>query len=126
MTMTTEERAAAYQALVTLMNLALVNWEVMKGIAFSLSYNGLSRPQIVDFFLTFMVRHERDISERDLDMVGDVNSHLVGQCNTFQIIRLVNDPEDLDALARRVADDMRGWTPPDENRSPDSKDDEAE
>jgi hypothetical protein len=121
--MNAKEQAAAHHALVTLMQAEMVNWDVLKGIAFSLSYHGLSRSQIVEFFWLLMARHERDISERNQDMIGDFNSHLVGQCNTSDIIRLVGDPEDLDDLARRVSDAMNGWTPPTDDRSaPDSKD----
>jgi hypothetical protein len=100
----------------------LVNWDVMKGVAFSLSCNGLTRPEIVEFFWVLMVRHQREISEPNVDMIGDVNAHLVGQCSTSQIIRLVGDPEDLDELARRVSQAMQAWSPPDEHRPPDSTD----
>jgi hypothetical protein len=112
MGMQAETQREVQNALVTLMRAELVNWSVLEQMTLCLSRRGLGRPQIVDFFWIVMARYKDVLSSQDLDMLGDFNLHLVGQCNPRDTIRLVNDPDDLDALARTVSAAMRGWTPP--------------
>src|SRR5947209_4797843 len=110
--MTELEQQTIRRALVILLHAEAINWDVLRGIAYSFSYGGWTRREIVEFFWKLMKEHDQEISAQNMDMLGDFNCHLVGQCNTADVIRLAGDPADLDGLARKVAADMRGWTPP--------------
>ncbi len=106
------DESAVINAIVTLAREHLLDWTQLTALAYNLSLQGWRRPQIVSFFWQILNSAPGVLTDSYVDLIGDFNMHMVGQCNVEQIIRLSGDPDNLDDLATRVAVEMRGWTPP--------------
>src|SRR5690349_1204280 len=90
----------------------IANWEVLRAISFSLSAAGLERVDVLNFFAGIMVVNAAELQEDQIDLLGDICAHLVGQCNVASIIRLAGDPEDNEALMQRVRSAAKSWRSP--------------
>jgi hypothetical protein len=106
------DESAVASALLGLLAQGACTFDVLESVARALSARGLSRREIVTLFWRLMANHGQAMTEAQLDLVGDVNSHLAGQCAVSGIIRLQDDPGDPEALALKVQRDMAGWVAP--------------
>ena len=107
-----ETEFAVHDALMSLFSQDLVNWAVLEGIVYALSFRGYSRSQIMLVFWNLMIARKDDIMENQMDMIGDFCAHLLGRCAAKDIVRLFGDPESPDEFVQRVQEEASKWAIP--------------
>lgn len=106
------DEEATKVALFGLFQQGVANRELVHGVALGLSAAGKTRVSIMGFFWDFMLRYENELSERQMDMVGDFCHDLLGQGQLEHFVRLRGDPEDPESFVRKVQDEAGRWKPP--------------
>jgi hypothetical protein len=103
MEMTPIERRQAREGLRT--RIAGNTWATLDdGVAalYALSEDGFTREELYFIVGELAGSPPPGADESTVDLVWDLGSHLIGQCNPHQLIRLHGDPIEADALADHV------------------------
>jgi hypothetical protein len=87
-------------------------YHLVYGIAFGLSLAGNSRLQIMAFFWDLMQTYQSQLTEDEMDILGDFCFALLGRGPVEHTIRLHGDPQDLDEFVAKVDAEVRQWQPP--------------